>query len=441
MAEVLPLETVNRVPYAFFNTLHHSENLEDGAALENEYQNLTASLLSSETLDLETSFRALYTGYVDDIREYGSALQYKDFPAGYPVQANLSREFGVRDYKIGLLLNKPKPASDYLSNLSLLSADELYALTGTRELEKALPYFLSGDYYFSYMHTLFANLQFIQTISLATNKRKLTLFVKMFPKDFEDQIVIDALRKINITRVNFWSKKSGTVEFDLRKSPQDTHGFQIKVINPFPTPEPLTQALAYFSKPVVGTTGELSLFFVLSMGKLPLHEWLILQRFLNDEFARIAKENNLGLLHDYFRYFSPGKKAGALKRILKKPEDIKAFTNILASEYNASPFLRKLIRMTFNDNSQLWQAIGQIDEAIKQDSIHELPEKWQDIAWTRVIAKKIQALSQLPEVDEIAEASEEIEAFVENIKTPLLRKILSDIPDNISPYSLDLDDD
>ena len=421
-----------KVPYAFFNTLHHSENLDDAAALEVEYQQLTATLLSTEILDLETSFRSLHAGYIEAMREYGNSLNDKFFPAGYPIQSNLSREFGLRKYKIGLLLNQPDSPESHLDNLSRLSADELFALTGTTELKKALPFFLSGEYYFSYMHTLFANLQFIQTISLAANKRKLTLLMKMTASDFEDPVVIDALRKVNITDVKFWSAKSGQQEFDLRESPQDKHQFQISVLNLFPTPEPLTNALAHFSKPVVGTTGELSLFTVLSMGKLPLHEWMILQRYLNGEFAKIADEHSLKSLNDFFRFFSPEKKANALKQVLKEPSSIKTFTEVLTAKYNASPFLKKLVEMTFVDDSPLWKAVADIDEAIEQSVVHTLPYKLQDIAWARMIARRIQDLGSEPDKEELEKAYEEIQSYAENIKTSLLREMLSEIPDNLS---------
>ncbi|WP_145912417.1 hypothetical protein [Endozoicomonas montiporae] len=423
--KLIPENEIHTIPYSFFETLHHSEYLYDVKSLDEEYQKLTLKLLSEERLDIETSFRSLFSGYVESMTDYGKSIHHKIVYPGQPMQAGIAREFGLRSHKIGLLLNKPDKPSNYLKHLSVLSDDELLALTGQTNRKKALAFFVSGNYYYSYMHTLFANLQFIQTLSLATNKNRLTLIMKMKAEDFEDPAIIDALRKVNITHVKFWSEKSGEVEFDLRPAQQDKHGFQIRVVNVFPTPEPLAQSLAFFSQPVVGTTGELSLFRVLSMGKLPLHEWMILQRFVNDEFARIAKESGLETMHDYFRYFSPGKKASALKRILKEPSTISTFTNSLTTRYNASPILRALVEQTMDGSSELWLAISKVDEAIEQNTIHELPPKWQDIAWLRQINKTFQQLTESSGQDEIEAAMQDIRIYKDNIKTSLLKEILN----------------
>ncbi|UYM18356.1 hypothetical protein [Endozoicomonas euniceicola] len=427
MGDLVPDGKRFRVPYSFFETLHHTENLTDIFDLDKEYQSLTRKLLSTETLNLEKSFKNLSLEYVKEMIEYAKDISEKEVNTYTPLQANLAREFGLRSHKIGLLLNKPGERSDYLKQLDLLSEAEIYALTGQDNRKKSLSFFQSGDYYYSYMHTLFANLQFIQTISLASNKKKLTLVMKMKAEDFNDSVVIDALRKVNITRVNFWSNQSAGLTFDLRPTRQDKHGIQINVVNLFPTPELLAQSLAYFSQPVVGTTGELSLFRAISMGKLPLHEWMILQRYLNDEFARIAKDNNQKIMYDYFHYFSPEEKANALRQLLKDPSIIKAFINTLTTQYNASPVLKGLIEQTIDDNSQLWQAISKIDKAIEEESVQQLPEEWQDIALLRQINIWFQALSISYGTDDINEATKEIRSYSDKIQTPLLKEMFSEI--------------
>ena len=173
------------------------------------------------------------------------------------------------------------------------------------------------------------------------------------------------------------------------------------------------------------------------MGKLPLHEWMPLQRFLNDDLADAADTASLSLVSNYFRTYKPDIKARHLQQLLDKPEDIQAYIEHIKREYNASPMLGHLIRQTLNNKSPLWQAVKKAEAELQSSTDFTVsdiePKDLRDIVLARRYVQLIRRLSK--DVDNgvvsrgdsetLSRTQEELLTLAREISNPLLQETMS----------------
>ncbi|MGY0216453.1 hypothetical protein ACWJJH_03580 [Endozoicomonadaceae bacterium StTr2] len=398
--ELLDYPEIHHKPYLFINTLLHLEDLDKWDLIEAEYEAMTAAIFSGSTLSMAESFRHLGGKEFTDL-QYETYSSLANQPAVFFINRalltdTLASEFGVRSHQIGFLLNNPHSAQFYLNHISLMSDELWLALYGTSDPLEGMRMLQQQPPYFSYMHTLFSNLQFLQTLVLAADTPEITVIMKLEPEDFEDPLVAEALAKVNVGTVSYWSAKSGERNFSIQAvEPSQQSEVKLRIINPFPLDSRLFQSLGYYSQPVVGTTGELSLFRMLSMGKIPFHEWMTQQRFLNQDLADVARAAGTPILAEFFELVEPAGKASALRRVLATPENMEAYLNYLRSRHNASAMLKSLIRATMEDDSLMWKGVAQIEAARATDAIQSLPSELHDLAIVRHIFSQIKKLDYL----------------------------------------------
>ena len=240
-------------PYLFLGTLNHTaRSVED---LHQHYVSILETLNTNPPLNRQRSFKSLNVKFKDYFKKLSEFAIEENGAVGDAAQEMfMARSFGLRPENIGLLLDiKSSPTEqEQLRHLERFSSRELEALTGSPDQGNGLAEIQKGEIYVTYMHTLYANLQFIQTLTQARPKQQMTMVMKMQGDEFYEPLVQDALRQVQVSKVTYWSEQSG---YRLYKTGYEgSDGIELRVVNIFPANENALHALAYFSQPVVGTT-------------------------------------------------------------------------------------------------------------------------------------------------------------------------------------------
>ena len=292
----------------------------------------------------------------------------------------LAPSFGINKKNIGLLLSKKPEVPDRYSfkrvnalmpdGLSqvvdqLLKADK--RLFKRQESKQEAMHFYTG-----YFHSLYGKLLFIHSLAGMAPDADMMLMLPLSSEDLEIPAVVESLQAIPADRLHYWNGS----DWQTIKQPDDNPlapsasakaRRSIAIMNPFPLDRDIYLELQNASGPVpvAGSTGDQSLYEVISSGRLPFHEYMPHQGAVNRDLAKAAESSTIKA---FFNAVGNRQRAITLQQLKQQPELIELFLSRLYQEYNAAPFLIGLVQQTLDSNSELWTLIQMVDLRLEAET-------------------------------------------------------------------------
>ncbi|KEQ13788.1 hypothetical protein GZ77_16020 [Endozoicomonas montiporae] len=226
-------------------------------------------------------------------------------------------------------------------------------------------------FYTGYFHTLYAKLLFIHSITSSDKKSDMVLMMPLTFNDLEIPAVVESLKSLSAAKIHYWN---GDYWKSIKKTEtaylaSEAYQRSIVIMNPFPLDHKIYLELLKASgpMPVAGSTGDHSLFEVISSGRLPFHEYMPYQRMVNENLASAAGSSSIKMFFSARGYLN---RARALRQLKKHPELIQSYLMRLNQKYNATPFLIEMVKQSINNDSSLWAAIRWADQRLENGGLN-----------------------------------------------------------------------
>ncbi|UYM17720.1 hypothetical protein [Endozoicomonas euniceicola] len=295
---------------------------------------------------------------------------------GYKFGLSSDHEAGYSDRTLGLMLSEElkTESEDYHANTTsqrLATLEKkipvkqkwLEILTGETDRACQLQWLENdGSYFTGYMQDVLSQLEFIATTApMAAPDKDLKYILNMGDMIawadymYKDSHVTlgDSLKKQmiersgvlepifrdnNITRLVYWSEKTGKHEYALGEG-----GRTLWIINPFPLPKEQLHMLMIASRqPVSACTGDHSFYDVLATGKVAFHEEVPHLFDLHQRLAKLAEQEGFIEVRDYFNTFRGDEKRPLIKTMTDTGEWAR-FVEYLYNNENAYKKLPSLL--------------------------------------------------------------------------------------------------
>ncbi|MET4693517.1 hypothetical protein [Endozoicomonas lisbonensis] len=292
----------------------------------------------------------------------------------------LAPSFGINKKNIGLLLNKkPEIPGRYsfksahaLMPDGLSQAVDQLLKTDERLLRRQESAQETMHFYTGYFHSLYGKLLFIHSLAGMAPDADMMLMLPLNSEDLEIPAVVESLQAIPADRLHYWNGR----DWQTIKQPDDNPLVtsaspkarrSIAIMNPFPLDREIYLELQNASGPVpvAGSTGDHSLYEVISSGRLPFHEYMPHQGAVNRDLAKVAGSP---AIKAFFTAVGNRQRAKALQQLKQQPELVELFLLRLYQEYNATPFLIALVQQTLDRNSELWTLIQTADQRLEAET-------------------------------------------------------------------------
>lgn len=293
--------------------------------------------------------------------------------------------------------------TDFAKDLLLTEPAVLTAISGQTSPEQQQRYFVrDSNYHIGYFHTYNGKDSFISAITHAYPDVPIRL---VLPVD-EDYLLQDTtqlmLKRVGVQTVRLWMPEQGWKDYQFNEV--HAQGRTIEIVNPFPLPIASLEALNFFSKPVVGTTGDHSFYAAISMGKLPHHEVMSHQYLLRTQLSEIAREP---VVQSFYRGLDRRQIGVAIRKLESNPRIIHDFTSQLINDHSANELLLSITAAALNPAPEVTDLLTTIDSLYtaspeqQQTAFQAMPRDEADIARVRLILTK---LSELGQPDEMSPA-------------------------------------
>ena len=344
------------------------------------YHEMMASIPFGHQLTIEQSLSVFSS---DPIEETFTVDEREDsYLSGdyHSLDTPLAPSFGINKKSIGLLLSKTPEMPDRYSfktvnasmpnDLSqavdqLLKADK--RLLNRQESKQEPMHFYTG-----YFHSLYGKLLFIHSLAGMAPDADMMLMLPLSSEDLEIPAVMESLQAIAADRLHYWNGSDWQTirqpdDNPLTPSAAAKTRRSIAIMNPFPLDREIYLELQSASGPVpvAGSTGDQSLYEVISSGRLPFHEYMPHQGAVNRDLAKAAESS---IIKAFFNAVGNKQRARTLQQLKQQPELIERFLSRLYQEYNATPFLIGLVQQTLDSNSELWTLIQRVDPRLEKET-------------------------------------------------------------------------
>ena len=286
--------------------------------------------------------------------------------------------------------------TDFAKDLLLTEPAVLTAISGQTSPEQQQRYFVHhSDYHIGYLHTYNGKDSFISAIAHAYPDVPIRL---VLPVD-EDYLLQDTtqlmLKRVGVQTVRLWMPEQGWKDYQFNEV--HAQGRTIEIVNPFPLPIASLEALNFFSKPVVGTTGDHSFYAAISMGKLPHHEVMSHQYLLRTQLSEIARQP---VVQSFYRGLDTKQIGVAIRKLESNPRIIHDFTSQLINEHSANELLLTITATALNPAPEVTDLLRSIDSLYtaspeqQQTAFQAMAGDEADIARVRLILTKLSELGQ-----------------------------------------------
>ena len=307
------------------------------------------------------------------------------------------------------------------SALDSVPADLKAAISGSENNNEQTGYFLGeGNYYFGYFHDRNGRIGFIRSVAEAHPGDVVRIVLPFGVASVRDDLNRSGLLKGNITQVRHWTSEEGWKTHNLS---EETGGSIVEIINIPRVPKDAMQALAFFSRPVVGTTGDQSLFEALTMGKLPFHEVVSHQFFVRHQLELIARHP---LIKAFYSSLDPKVLGPLISQLEASPVEIADFTREIVTRRSANGLIQSIVDTALSPSAEVQgflvavDALQPLSEDYQDRFLSQLDQDRADIALARFV---FNTLRQNPWKNLNHERLGEL---ISNIDSYLIRMLLSE---------------